>query len=78
MKSATEESEPQQSADIHTKPQKPVKLIFDTDIGTDIDDSLALLALLNLPKEDVELIGITTVRCHVCRDPEEATRNRKK
>eukprot|EP01122_Echinamoeba_exundans_P008116 TRINITY_DN262_c0_g2_i1.p1 TRINITY_DN262_c0_g2~~TRINITY_DN262_c0_g2_i1.p1 ORF type:complete len:442 (+),score=63.46 TRINITY_DN262_c0_g2_i1:137-1462(+) len=39
----------------------PVKIIFDTDIGTDIDDSLALLAALNLPPEDVEIMAITTV-----------------
>jgi hypothetical protein len=36
------------------------KIIFDTDIGTDIDDSLALQFLLHLPKEDYELLGITT------------------
>jgi inosine-uridine nucleoside N-ribohydrolase len=36
-------------------------LIFDTDIGTDIDDSLALLMLLNIPKSDYQLLGITTV-----------------
>lgn len=34
-------------------------LIVDTDIGTDIDDALALLLLLNL--EDVDILGITTV-----------------
>ncbi len=61
----------------------PVRVIFDTDIGTDgmkcvvcggdacdtltergragaVDDALALLMLLHLPKEDVELLGITT------------------
>jgi len=37
-----------------------VKVIFDTDIGTDIDDSLALLMLLHLPQENIELLGVTT------------------
>src|SRR5690606_9636959 len=39
-----------------TKP----KIIFDTDIGSDIDDALALLMLLHLPEDDYELIGVTT------------------
>lgn len=30
-------------------------------VGTDVDDALALLMLLHLPKEDYELLGITTV-----------------
>ncbi len=37
------------------------KIILDTDIGTDIDDALALLMLLELPEDDVELVGLTTV-----------------
>lgn len=36
-----------------------VKIIFDTDIGTDIDDALALSYLL--AKKDCELMGVTTV-----------------
>ncbi|MBN1854651.1 MAG: nucleoside hydrolase, partial [Pirellulales bacterium] len=36
-----------------------IKILFDTDIGSDIDDALALLLLLHLP--DIELVGITTV-----------------
>ncbi|KAH3744592.1 purine nucleosidase [Pelomyxa schiedti] len=44
-----------------TNSTKPRKVIFDTDLGSDVDDSLALLALLHFPKEDVELLGITTV-----------------
>src|SRR5262249_34160612 len=40
---------------------KPTRILFDTDLGTDIDDSLALLTALHLPPEDVELVGITTV-----------------
>lgn len=39
---------------------KPVKIIIDTDIGTDIDDVFTLLLLSHLKKEDVELLGITT------------------
>lgn len=31
------------------------------DIGTDVDDALALLMLLNFPLADVDLLGITTV-----------------
>jgi inosine-uridine nucleoside N-ribohydrolase len=40
---------------------KTQKIIFDTDLGSDIDDSLALLAALHLPKNDIEILGITTV-----------------
>jgi purine nucleosidase len=35
------------------------KVVLDTDIGTDVDDALALTVLLGSP--EVELIGITTV-----------------
>ena len=38
----------------------PRKIILDTDIGTDIDDVLALLMALHMPSSDVELLGITT------------------
>jgi hypothetical protein len=38
---------------------RPGKLLIDTDIGTDVDDSLALLDALRLP--DVEVIGVTTI-----------------
>jgi inosine-uridine nucleoside N-ribohydrolase len=37
----------------------PVKLLLDTDIGTDVDDAVALAYLLAQP--DCELLGITTV-----------------
>ena len=37
----------------------PVKILLDTDIGSDIDDALALLLLLHLP--DVDIVGVTTV-----------------
>jgi purine nucleosidase len=47
-------------------PQNPTKtkIIFDTDIGTDVDDSLALLMLLHCPEADFELLGITTAYGH--------------
>lgn len=43
------------------KEKEKTLLIFDTDIASDIDDSLALLSLLHLPETDYELLGITTV-----------------
>ena len=36
----------------------PVKVIIDTDIGTDLDDGLALLYALH--NEKIEILGITT------------------
>lgn len=36
-----------------------IKIIFDTDIGDDIDDAFALAMLLNSP--EVEILGVTTV-----------------
>ena len=38
---------------------KPVPVIFDTDIGTDIDDAYALAVLIHRP--EIELLGVTTV-----------------
>jgi purine nucleosidase len=37
----------------------PVPVIFDTDIGTDIDDAYALVALMHRP--ELQLLGVTTV-----------------
>ena len=37
----------------------PVKILIDTDLGTDLDDALAILYALNLP-EKIEIVGITT------------------
>lgn len=42
--------------------QKPVPLIFDTDIGDDIDDALALALVLQSPEVDVRLITTVTDR----------------
>src|SRR5277367_6089558 len=39
--------------------QKPIPVIFDTDIGDDIDDALALALALQSPELDVRLV--TTV-----------------
>lgn len=39
--------------------QQRVPVIFDTDIGTDIDDAYALAALIHHP--ELELLGVTTV-----------------
>ncbi len=36
-----------------------MKVILDTDIGTDVDDALALAVLLGSP--EVELVGVTCV-----------------
>ena len=41
------------------KPPTPTKLLFDTDIGSDIDDAVALAYLLMQPS--INLLGITTV-----------------
>ena len=38
------------------------QLLFDTDIGTDVDDALALALLIAQP--DVDLVGVTTVQGH--------------
>jgi len=40
--------------------KKPIKVIFDTDIGSNIDDAFALLLLLHFPKSDAKLLGVTT------------------
>lgn len=50
-------------------PNKPIPVILDTDIGTDIDDTWALAMLLNCPELDPRLIttvsGDTTYRAHL-------------
>ncbi len=38
---------------------EPIKLILDTDIGTDIDDAIALALAMLSP--ELDLIGVTTV-----------------
>src|SRR5688572_27506890 len=38
---------------------EPVPVIFDTDIGTDIDDAYALVQILRSP--ELKLLGVTTV-----------------
>lgn len=39
--------------------QKPIPVIFDTDIGTDIDDAYALAQIIRSP--ELKLLGVTTV-----------------
>lgn len=44
---------------------EPVRIIFDTDLGNDIDDVLALQMLLNYEKEGrAELLGITLCKAN--------------
>lgn len=38
---------------------EPVPVLFDTDIGTDIDDAYALAQILHSP--ELKLLGVTTV-----------------
>ncbi|AOS44107.1 Pyrimidine-specific ribonucleoside hydrolase RihA [Lacunisphaera limnophila] len=40
-------------------PQAPIPVLFDTDIGTDIDDAYALAQILHSP--ELQLVGVTTV-----------------
>ena len=51
--------------------QDKVKLLFDTDIGSDIDDAIALAYLLSQPR--CELLGITTVTGEPIRRAEMAS-----
>ena len=46
--------------DLYNKNSGRMKIIIDTDIGTDIDDVLALLCALKTPKEHLNILGITT------------------
>ena len=43
------------------------QLLLDTDIGTDVDDALALALLIAEP--DVDLVGVTTVHGHAALLP---------
>ncbi|MEX0323258.1 MAG: nucleoside hydrolase [Puniceicoccaceae bacterium] len=46
-------------------PQLPVKMIFDTDLGADIDDALALAVIHGLQnRNEVELLAITCSKDH--------------
>lgn len=42
-----------------SQPVEPTPILFDTDIGTDIDDAYALALILRSP--ELELVGVTTV-----------------
>jgi purine nucleosidase len=41
------------------KPLPPLPVIFDTDIGTDVDDAYALIGLMRRP--ELQVLGVTTV-----------------
>ncbi len=47
------------AASVLAAPPKPVPVLFDTDIGTDIDDAYALAVIIHRP--ELELLGVTTV-----------------
>jgi purine nucleosidase len=52
-------------------PEHPIRVIFDTDIGTDVDDCLALAFLLGSPEIRIEAIttvyGDVALRARMCR-----------
>jgi inosine-uridine nucleoside N-ribohydrolase len=50
---------PARSADTAKIEKKPAPILFDTDIGTDVDDAFALALILASP--ELELRGVTTV-----------------
>ena len=51
-------------------PPAPVKIIFDTDIGNDVDDALALGLLHSLQTRGAcELLGVTITRCDELAGP---------
>ncbi len=45
-------------------PERPLAVLFDTDIGSDVDDALALGLLLTVP-EALDLVAVTTVSSDV-------------
>ena len=50
------------SATLHAE---PVKMIFDTDMGNDIDDAMALVMIHNLAKRGaVDLLAVTSTKDH--------------
>lgn len=51
--------------DVRNSPKDPVKVIFDTDMGNDSDDALALAILHNMVERGkCELLGITLTKCN--------------
>ncbi|MDO4571180.1 MAG: nucleoside hydrolase [Planctomycetia bacterium] len=50
--------------DVRDTPSTPVKIIFDTDMGNDVDDALALAILHNMvDRQKCELLAITLTKC---------------
>ena len=48
-----------------TQKKEPLRVIFDTDLGNDIDDVLALQMLLNYEQEGkIDLLGITLCKAN--------------
>ena len=52
----------------------PTKLLFDTDIGSDIDDAVALAYLLMQPS--IDLLGITTCLLYTSPSPRDGLLSR--
>ena len=58
------------SAPVNPAAREPVRLIFDTDMGNDVDDLLALGLLHALQtRGDCELLGVTITRCDELTGP---------
>ncbi|MEM9408017.1 MAG: hypothetical protein AAGA81_18415, partial [Acidobacteriota bacterium] len=65
----TATSQEQESAKAPEEAEAPIPVIFDTDIGTDIDDTWALAQLLASPELDLRLVvtdsGDTETRARI-------------
>ena len=58
------------SVGVADAPRPPVRIIFDTDIGNDVDDALALGLLHSLQTRGAcELLGVTITRCDELAGP---------
>ncbi|NQU41851.1 nucleoside hydrolase [bacterium] len=60
------------ATDLKSRRNPPSKIILDTDIGSDVDDALALVYVLNSP--EIELCGVTTVVRNTYRRAQYASR----
>ena len=53
------------SPEAHAQSKPPVKMIFDTDMGNDIDDAMALAMIHQLARRGaVELLAVTSTKDH--------------
>lgn len=58
------------AADLTTPPKRPVPLVFDTDMGNDVDDALALGVIHALQNRgECELIAVTLTKAHELSGP---------